>query len=51
VIVQVELGVFAPHTMLSQFPTVIAPENDDGILVQTICFQALQQATDLCIDV
>ena len=45
------IAVFAPGVVLAEFPTVIAPENHDGVLAQVEAVEFVEHATELGVHV
>lgn len=46
-----EERVLAPHGVLAEVPTVVAPQEDDGVVGQAELFQAIQHESDLSIGI
>ena len=47
----VEGVVLAPKVVLAQVPSVVAPEDDDGVLGEAELLQGVQDPADLRIDI
>ena len=49
--VEFEVGCFAPQILFAKVVAMIAPQNDDRVVTQTLRIQLCEHSSYLCIDV